>query len=144
MKTFHKFNTNNYLMETKVYSDLDKRFYTNVDIIPDTTIGLISYLYSNNIANNIVYLDESVKPHTTIVDKDLYTIINIMKSWFSKTVDTIVELEYKDLLILKKLYKENPNLLKNTIKLDATKRLKYALETHNKYLNQGDSLCTET
>ena len=140
MKTFLTFNENNYLMETKVYSKLDKRFYTSVDIIPDTTIGLINYLYSNNIANNIVYLDETLTPHTTIVDKDLYTIINIMKSWFSKTADTIVELEYKDLLILKQLYKENPNLLKNTIKLDATKRLKYALET----LNQGDSLCTET
>lgn len=128
MKTFHKFSINNktnYLMETKVYSELDKRFYTNVDIIPDTTIGLISYLYSNNIANNIVYLDESVKPHTTIVDKDLYTIINIIKSWFSKTSDTIVELEYKDLLVLKKLYKENPNLLKDTIKLDINKRLQY-------------------
>jgi hypothetical protein len=128
MKTFHKFSINNktnYLMETKVYSELDKRFYTNVDIVPDTTIGLISYLYSNNIANNIVYLDESVKPHTTIVDKDLYTIINIMKSWFSKTANTIVELEYKDLLILKQLYKENPNLLKDTIKLDINKRLQF-------------------
>jgi hypothetical protein len=128
MKTFHKFSINNktnYLMETKVYSELDKRFYINVDIVPDTIISLINYLYSNNIANNIVYLDESVKPHTTIVDKDLYTIINIMKSWFSKTADTIVELEYKDLLILKQLYKENPNLLKDTIKLDINKRLQF-------------------
>lgn len=137
MKTFLTFNENNYLMETKVYSELDKRFYTNVDIVSDTIIGLINYLYSNNIANNIVYLDESGKPHTTIVDKDLYTIINIMKSWFSKTADTIVELEYKDLLILKQLYKENPNLLKNTIKLDATKRLKYALETAKIYKYRG-------
>jgi hypothetical protein len=128
MKTFHKFSINNktnYLMETKVYSELDKRFYINVDIVPDTIISLINYLYSNNITNNIVYLDESVKPHTTIVDKDLYTIINIMKSWFSKTADTIVELEYKDLLILKQLYKENPNLLKDTIKLDINKRLQF-------------------
>ena len=125
MKTFLTFNENNYLMETKVYSKLDKRFYTSVDIIPDTIIVLMNYLYSNNIANRIVYLDETLTPHTTIVDKDLYTIINIMKSWFSKTADTIVELEYKDLLILKQLYKENPNLLKNTIKLDINKRLQF-------------------
>ena len=138
MKTFLTFNENNYLMETKVYSELDKRFYTNVDIVPDTTIDLINYLYSNNIANNIVYLDELGKPHTTIVDKDLYTIINIMKSWFSKTTDTIVELEYKDLLILKQLYKENPNLLKNTIKLDINKRFKAFKYTTDKMIVERD------
>ena len=143
MKTFHKFNTfpnnkTNYLMETKVYSELDKRFYTNVDIVPDTTIVLINYLYSNNIANMIVYLDESEHPHTTVVNKDLYTIINIIKSWFSKTADTIVELEYKDLLILKKLYKENPNLLKDTIKLDINKRLNAFKYTTDKMIVERD------
>lgn len=93
---------------------------------PDSPTGMnvFDYLYNRSFLaiKHIQFFDIDGRLTHKFIDNDLYIIFNIFKSWYNNQID----LEYKEVYAIEKLYKENPNLLKETILLDISKRTKFA------------------
>ena len=92
------------------------------DLNSPTCMDVFDYLYNKSFIKHIQFFDIDGRLTHKTIDNDLYTIFNIFKSWYNNQID----LEYKEVYAIEKLYKENPNLLKETILLDISKRTMFA------------------
>lgn len=98
-----------------------------------TSMTLFDYLYNRSFLpfKHIQFFSIDGRLTHKFIDNDLYIIFNIFKSWYNNQID----LEYKEVYAIEKLYKENPNLLKETILLDISKRTKFANMDNTKITN---------